>query len=48
MVTPPSFNKIKFNLPFLDQFPETKPYSETQINMDSIRGQNEPGTEYEQ
>lgn len=31
----------------LDLFPETKPYSEAQISMNSIIGQNEPDTAYE-
>lgn len=46
MVTPLlQQNQIKHTI--LDLFPETKPYSEAQISMDSIRGQNEPDTEYE-
>lgn len=36
-------NQIEHTIP--DQFPEAKPYSENQINMDSIRGHNEPGTD---
>lgn len=38
-------NQIKHAI--LDLFPETKSYSEAQISMDSIRGQNEPDTVYE-